>query len=203
MCHDQITHDLPANRLCPGSSSPWHPFQCCSHPLALLITLLTPLRPCSDPSSSWVVLVLKAWIMQPPFSCLIFPVLQPRILLPLPPYFIMADASVMSKSSSDFWLAWVDLAFWWEVSCFLPQLWVIHFCVKMHCVCMTSGNLYCSAPKTYPLPYVIVPSLCHLQTSIGMISYIFLSWIWRSWTKSTTCQMVTLHLQYCFLKPTS
>lgn len=59
-----------------------------------------------------VFLVLKAGIMQPPFSYLIVPVMQPRILLPLTLYFTLADTSMTSKSSPDFWLAGVEIPFW-------------------------------------------------------------------------------------------
>lgn len=51
------------------------------------------------------------------------------------------------------------------------------------------AHAICIVPhQRHPLHHLIVPSLQHLQTSIGIILYTFLSWIWMSWAKSTTYQ---------------
>lgn len=137
------------NRLHQDNPSPWHLFQCCSHPLALLSTLLTPPCPCSDPSSSFVG--AKGWHNATSLFLFNSSCFAAQDLITLDTVFHFGsyfhDLQVLSR-----FLAWLGR------NTFLVGGLVLSATAESYISAVNTSclhdpcNLYCSAPKTSSSP---------------------------------------------------
>lgn len=162
------------NRPHHGNPSPWHLFQCCSHPLALLSTLPTPPCPCHDPSSS--LLGTKGWHNATSLFLFNSPCFAAQDLITLDTVFhsgryfhglqvlfrflaclgrnpFLVGGGLLSATAKSYASALKCIMFAWARA----------ICIVLH--------------QRHPLHHLIIPSLHYLQTSTGIILYTFLSWI--------------------------
>lgn len=187
ICHNQITHDLlfhPETGYIMATLLHGIFFQCCSHPLALLSTLLAPPSPCSDPSSSF--LGTKGWHNATSLFLFKSSCFAAQDLITLDTVFhsgrYFRDLQVLSRflaclGRNPFLVGGLLSA---TAQSYISALKYIVF-AWAHAILIVLH-------QRHPLYHLIISSLHYLQTSIGSILYTFLSCIWMSWAKSTNYQ---------------